>query len=161
MHPILPTKIPPAQVEVMVNICDTVNNTQANIGNIEKEQKIYKRLKLLQGILIPKIYGYGTIRGVARVLIIESYSEKLTVEQVMKDSRLEAECRRLLQALHRVKICHGDLKINTFVRMGKSNLNDVRMVDFMQAITQADEDDIQFEQAEYSRLVSLPPKPFQ
>ncbi|KAA8916568.1 hypothetical protein TRICI_001294 [Trichomonascus ciferrii] len=148
----------PETVEVMVNICDTVNNTQTNISNVEKEQKIYKRLKPLQGILIPKMYGYGTIRDIARVLIIESYAQKLTKEQVLKDNKLEAECRRLLQALHRLKICHGDLSINTFVRMGKSNLNDVRMVNFMQAITQADEDDIQFEQAEYSRLVSFPPK---
>jgi hypothetical protein len=151
----------PEQVEVMVNVCDTVNNTQTNIGNIEKEQKIYKRLKPLQGILIPKMYAYGTIRGICRVLIIESYSEKLTREQVMKDRKLEAECRRLLQALHRLKICHGDLKISNFVRMGQSNLNDVRMIGFMQAITQSDEDDIQFEQAEYSRLVSFPPKPLQ
>ena len=88
------------------------------------EVEIYKHLEHLQGDVIPKFLGCGSLYGLLKVIILQDVGRSITKEEFMER---KDEWSALLDKIHDSGVKHGDVR---YPNITLDNQNKMRIIDF-------------------------------
>jgi len=95
----------------MCKIVDALRNPATSTA-LESEANKYAALHKLQGVVIPRFYGYYQVWGILRILALEPVGESLQERSITLG--LRQKMKIALHHIHNAGYVHGDISPGNF-----------------------------------------------
>jgi hypothetical protein len=110
-------------LNIVFKIVDVIRYQDAG-ASLEGEAHAYASLQGLQGVVIPKLYGFYSVWGILKLLALQPVGDSIPDNETISITL----CRKMkdaLQHIHDAGFVHGDVARRNFCKMGR----DVFLVD--------------------------------
>ncbi|KAF9920248.1 hypothetical protein FBU30_009961 [Linnemannia zychae] len=136
--------------DIFVKKCDIWKNRQG-VEVIKHEVNMYYRLESLQGIYIPRMLIAGISDGIDMVLATENAGQSINDYTL---NLLESQkIRMALSEIHRLGVCHGDIRAQNITVRQVGQESQVMFIDFGRSMTTDDREMLRQEERELEDLL--------
>jgi hypothetical protein len=119
--------------DCIMKLVDGLNGPKGSVDILQKEVRVFQRLELLQGTVIPHFYQYGLLWDWLHLIAMEDCGEPLHEDEIAGHA---GKIRELVQALHDNGVLHGDVRKANILKDGQGQ---IRLIDFSHSKFQGDD----------------------